>query len=149
MKRALLIGMLIALGGCHAQKTYSEGCGPPPETWITPRDGRSVLSILYLVTIDADSAIQWSGTPVSEAKFRRFLGIARDLNPAPVIQIKFASKTSCATVIRFRKAMTDSLDCKSARCAEGGGRWWMVGDVGPPFEAYDPHPELPQHIEQP
>ncbi|WEK44316.1 MAG: hypothetical protein P0Y64_05770 [Candidatus Sphingomonas colombiensis] len=70
----------------------------------------------------------------------------RELLPIPVTQIKFASGVDCETVRRLRRLMTQSLDCNYARCAEGEGKWWYVGDVGTgPAEPFDPDASGPRH----
>jgi hypothetical protein len=132
------------LAGCSHQATYAGGCGTMPSNWITPRHGRSVLSLLSVISVASNGAISWNGVKVSEAKLASYLAQAAALHPVPVTQIKFEPGVDCDTVARLRRLMSKTLDCNFGPCAEGSGRWWQIGDVGPPFTTYDPHPGLPQ-----
>ncbi|GGA54947.1 hypothetical protein GCM10011395_26710 [Sphingomonas psychrolutea] len=144
MKRIsfFLIAMMF-LGGCHHQTTYAKGCGGLSSNWITPRDGRGIMSLLSVITVRADGSLQWNGKSVSDTTLKTYLQETATLNPVPVVQIRFAPDVDCDAVARLRRLVSDTLDCKFGQCAEGSGRWWRIGDVGPPFEAYDPQPTLP------
>jgi hypothetical protein len=145
MKRtSLLLSVMMLLGSCHHQATYAKGCGGLPANWITPRDGRGVMSLLSVITVRADLSLRWNGKSVSDATLKTYLQETATLNPVPVVQIKFAPDVDCDAVARLRRLVSDTLDCKFGQCAEGSGRWWRIGDVGPPFEAYDPQPTSPQ-----
>ena len=145
MKRsAFFLSVALLLGGCHRQTTYGDGCGVLPANWITPRHGRSIMSGLSVISVASDGTISWNGVKVSEATLASYLKQSRALNPLPVTQIKFQPGVDCDTVARLRRLMSETLDCSYGRCAEGSGRWWQTGDVGPPFVTYDPHPNLPQ-----
>ena len=143
-RTGVLLAGAFVLGGCHNQATYAEGCGALPANWITPRQGRGVMSLLNVVSVYSNGTISWNRAKVSEATLTSYLKQVRTLNPLPVTQIKFESDVDCGTVVRVRRLMLETLDCRYGACAEGRGRWWLVGDVGPPFEAYDPQPNLPQ-----
>ncbi|WP_404367938.1 ExbD/TolR family protein [Sphingomonas sp. MMS24-J45] len=143
-KIGLLLSVMMFLGGCHHQTTYAEGCGGLPANWITPRDGRGVMSLLSVIVVRADGSLQWNRIRVSDATLKAYLKETATLNPVPVVQIKFAPDVDCNTVARLRQLVSETLDCKFGQCAEGSGKWWRIGDVGPPFEAYDPQPTLLQ-----
>ena len=145
MKACLLPVMACALllAGCNNQQTYASGCGPLPSGWITPRQGRGVLSTLSVISVKGDKAINWNGKSISKTVLKRYLAQTSRLNPIPVTQIKFAPGVDCATVKRLRALMAKNLDCSYGKCAEGGGKWWEVGDVvfpGHSAEPYDPNP---------
>ncbi|WP_157190053.1 ExbD/TolR family protein [Novosphingobium sp. Rr 2-17] len=142
-----MFGAAILLSGCHRERTYADGCGAMPSNWITPRQGRGVLSVLSIIDVSGDGTIKWNRAKISETQFRDGLKPLARMNPLPVTQIKFATDVPCETVVRLRKAISTNLDCQYGLCAEGNGRWWIIGDVGPPFIAFDPHPELPQDSE--
>jgi hypothetical protein len=145
MTRSLfLLAATILLGGCHHQRTYVEGCGPLPANWRTPRQGLSVMSILNVISVASNGTRSWNGVKVSDAVIASYLTQTRAMNPLPVTQIKFELGVGCETVYRLRRLMSERLDFSYGKCAEGRGRWWKIGDVGPPFVAYDPHPNLPQ-----
>lgn len=146
MKRsALILGVAMLVGGCRPQTTYVGGCGALPANWITPHDGRGVMSLLSVISVTSKGSISFNEDKVSYAKLVSYLKQTAALNPAPVTQIKFGAGVDCETVVRLRRLMTATLDCNFGKCAEGSGRWWQIGDVGPPFKAYDPHPNLPQN----
>jgi len=139
--KAALAGMCLLLVSCRNHHTYAEGCGPLPRGWITPRQGRSVLSLFNVISVRDDSLIEWDGKPISEATLQAYLKVTSGMNPVPVTQIKFAPTTDCQTVRRLRGLMSSNLDCTVGKCAEGAGKWWLVGDVvwrGHPPEPYDP-----------
>ncbi|MDX5984540.1 ExbD/TolR family protein [Sphingomonas echinoides] len=142
-KIGLLLSVMMFLGGCHHQTTYAEGCGRLPANWITPRDGRGVMSLMSVIAVRADGSLQWNGIGVSDATLKDYLKETATLNPVSVVQIKFAPDVDCDEVARLRRLVSDTLDCKFGQCAEGSGKWWRIGDVGPPFKAYDPQPVVP------
>lgn len=135
---AALLSLAILVGGCSHKTTYAEGCGAPPAGWITPRQGRSVLSMIYVISVAADGSLSWNGDKVSRNELATYLKQTARLIPAPVTQIKFASAVDCDTVINLRQLMAQTFDCRYGRCAEGSGKWWFVGDVGTHNEPYDP-----------
>ena len=144
MKQSVLfLGVVILLGGCRHQATYAHGCGPLPAKWVTPRHGRGVMSILSVISVASNGSISWNGTEVSDSTLASYLKKTAAMNPMPVTQIKFEPGVDCETVARLRRLISETLDCDFGSCAEGRGRWWEIGDVGPPFKAYDPHPNLP------
>lgn len=129
------------LAGCGEERTYAEGCGAPPDSWITPRQGRSTLSALNVIDVPQADRIELNGKPISQSTFNKFLEQTSNLNPLPVTHIRFGSSVDCATVERLRNMVSNNLDCTYGKCAEGTGRWWMRGDVlfdGQPSEPYDP-----------
>ena len=144
MNKSLFLLAAILLDGCRHQATYAEGCGQLPANWISPREGRSVWSLLNEITVASDGSISWNKSKISEAKFGSYLNQIKALNPTPVTHIKFEPGVDCGKVSRLRQRMSETLDCTGGQCAEGRGRWWIISDVGPPFSAYDPHPNLPQ-----
>jgi hypothetical protein len=143
-RAATLLGIAMLLGGCHREATYAEGCGTMPANWINPRHGRGVMSFLNVISVASDGSILFNENRISEPTLASYLRQVSTMNPLPVTQIKFEPSVDCGKVIRLRKLMSKSLDCSYGKCAEGSGRWWKIGDVGPPFLTYDPHPELPQ-----
>lgn len=143
-KSPVLFAVSVLLGGCHHQATYVGGCGPLPANWITPHQGRGVWSMLNVISVASNGTKSWNGRKVSEATLASYLKQTRTLNPLPVTQIKFEPGVNCETVSRLRQLMSETLDCSYGKCAEGRGRWWEIGDVGPPFIAYEPHPNAPQ-----
>lgn len=139
--RAAWAMTLILLPSCDSHRTYAEGCGALPKAWITPRQGRSVLSLLSVISVSGDDVIDWNGQRISEASLQLRLKRTGDLNPVPVTQIIFAPDVDCERVRRLRALLSSNLDCTSNLCAEGAGKWWFVGDVvspGHPVEPYDP-----------
>ncbi|MES2754452.1 MAG: hypothetical protein V4659_07285 [Pseudomonadota bacterium] len=102
------------------------------------------MSILNVISVTSNGSMTWNGVDVSEAEIGTYLEQTRALTPSPVTHIKFEPGVACGTVLRLRQLMSDTLDCSFGKCAEGRGRWWEIGDVGPPFVAYDPNPNLPQ-----
>lgn len=142
-----IFGLALLVLGCENPKVYEDGCGPPPKGWITPREGRGVLSILNVVLVAANRSIVWNGVAVSEQEFERYLELSRNLQPVPVTQIKFAPNVDCEKVARFRAIVNEKLDCTDGLCAEGSGKWWMRGDVifeGVPSKPYDPDAPSPE-----
>lgn len=142
---AALVGALL-LAGCNKQATYADGCGSPPKEWITPRQGRGVLSTLSVISVRGANAMNWNGETVSEATLERYLAEESQMNPVPVTQIKFSSTVDCATVKRLRALIARNLDCSFGKCAEGSGKWWALGDVvsiGHASEPYDPDAHSP------
>jgi hypothetical protein len=87
--------------------------------WITPRQGRGVLSLLDVISVRDASLIEWNGKPIAEATLRSYLKLTTGINPVPVTQIKFAPTTDCETVRRLRALMLSNLDCGYGKCAEG------------------------------
>ncbi|MBS0479767.1 MAG: hypothetical protein JSR79_10780 [Proteobacteria bacterium] len=82
-----------------------------------------------------------NGKKVSREGLAAGLKATSELNPLPVMQIKFAPGVDCDTVISLRRLMAQTLDCGFGHCAEGDGKWWRIGDVvfpGTPNEPYDP-----------
>ena len=140
----LLAAAILLASGCHHQATYVEGCGPPPANWITPRQGRGVMSMLNVISVASNGTMSWNGVKVSEGVIGSYLKQTRALDPLPVTHIKFGSGVDCGTVSRLRQLMSETLDYGFGACAEGRGRWWEKSDAGPPFVTYDPHPNLPQ-----
>jgi hypothetical protein len=138
--KVALVWTGLLLTSCGYQRTYAEGCGPSPKGWITPRQGRGVLSVLSVISVQSDGAVLWNDKPISEERLRSYLKLTSELNPVPVTQIKFSSSTDCDTVRRLRNLMASNLDCSYGKCAEGTGKWWFVGDVigNGPSEPYDP-----------
>lgn len=140
-RKAALVLMSMLLAGCDKPRTYAEGCGPLPKGWITPRQGRGVLSLLNVISVRDASLIEWNGKPISEGTLQSYLKVTSGMNPVPVTQIKFAPTSDCETVRRLRALMSSNLDCSYGKCAEGAGKWWLIGDVvfpGHPNEPYDP-----------
>ena len=138
---AALLSLCFLAGSCSHKPTYAEGCGPLPRDWITPRQGRSVLSMLNTISVASDGSLTFNGLKSSRPVLAHYLKQAGTLNPIPVTQIKFASTVDCDTVESLRHLMTNTLDCKHGKCAEGNGKWWFIGDVvfdGQAPEAYDP-----------
>ena len=144
-RSAFILGVISLLGACRHQSTYADGCGAPPAKWITPRNGRGVMSIVSVISVASNGSISWNRSKVSETKLASYLKATAVMNPVPVTQIKFEPGVDCDKVARLRRLMSETLDCDFGSCAEGKGRWWEIGDVGPPFTAYDPHPILPQN----
>lgn len=105
------------------------------------------MSMLTVISVAADKTIIWNGDNISEAALKSHLEDSKTIAPTPVTQIKFAPNVDCDTVARLRQLISTTLDCRYRTCAEGRGRWWEIGDVGPPFVVYDPHPNLPQDQE--
>lgn len=143
-KSLILFAVAMLASGCRHQATYVEGCGSLPANWITPHQGRGVMSMLNVISVGSNGMKSWNGIKVSEAVIASYLQQTRALNPLPVTQIKFEPGVDCGTVSRLRQLMSETLDCSYGKCAEGSGRGWTIGDVGPPFVAYDPQSELPQ-----
>jgi hypothetical protein len=140
-----LLGLAALTGGCGHKSTYAEGCGPLPDGWITPRQGRGVLSIVSVISVAADGNLTFNGARLSEPKLGTYLKQSSEMNPMPVTQVKFAPGLDCDTVRRLRRLMVRTLDCRFGYCAEGDGKWWMIGDVivdGPP-KPYDPDAPSP------
>ena len=147
VKGALAWASLL-LASCGTHKTYAEGCGPLPKGWITPRQGRGVLSLFNVVSVRDASQIDWNGKPISEATLQNYLKIVSGMNPVPVTQIKFASTVDCETVSRLRASISNNLDCRYGKCAEGTGKWWLLGDVvrpGVTSGPYDPDAPVSSH----
>ena len=148
-KNLSFLAAAILLGGCQSRTTYAEGCGSLPENWKTPRQGRSVTSTLDVITVSSNGTIFLNGGKVSMAKVASYLKLTAKQMPAPMTQINFDQDVDCETVARWRNLILNTLDCSLGyTCAEGHGRWWKIGDVGPPFVAYDPRPDLPQDQEE-
>lgn len=143
IRSSAILPVALLLAGCDRVTTYAEGCGPLPNNWITPRQGRGILSNLNVISVSADKAVTWNGEKISRDKLRSYLEFAKAMTPPLVTQVKFDPKLDCDTVAQLRQEIAQKLDCSYGLCAEGHGRWWFIGDVGPPFVAYDPHPELP------
>ena len=119
-----------------------------PKGWITPRHGRGVMSLLSVISVASDGTIFWNGRKVSEEQFSVYLKETTGLTPLPVTQIKFADGVDCGTVERLRRAMVQTLDCGSGKCAEGSGKWWFIGDVvfpGVANEPFDPDASPPEN----
>ena len=98
-----------------------------------------------------EKVIDWNGEAVSEKTLERYLAETSRLNPLPVTQIKFSSTVDCATVRRLRALIARNLDCSYGKCAEGGGKWWFLGDVvssGHPLQPYDPDASSPSGTKQ-
>ncbi len=145
-RRAVLALTSLLLTSCGNHRTYAEGCGPLPKGWVKPRQSRSVLSLLNVISVRDDSLIEWNGKPISEATLQTYLKVTSGMNPVPVTQIKFAPKADCETVRRLRALMSTNLDCTYGKCAEGAEKWWFVGDVvrrGHPPEPYNPDAAAP------
>ena len=142
MKRTTaLLSLSLLVGSCNHKPTYAEGCGPLPKDWITPRQGRSVLSMLNIISVASDGSLTFNGVKSSRPVLAHYLKQTGNLNPIPVTQIKFASTVDCDTVESLRHLMASTLDCQYGKCAEGNGKWWFIGDVvfdGQAPEAYDP-----------
>jgi len=142
MKRiAALLSLFLFVAGCGHKPTYAEGCGPLPKDWITPRQGRSVLSMVNVISVAPDGSLAFNGAKSSQPVLARFLKQTRQMNPTPVTQIKFASAVDCNTVESLRRLMANTLDCQYGTCAEGNGKWWFIGDVifdGKAAQPYDP-----------
>lgn len=142
MKLETALGwMSLLLASCSNPRTYVEGCGDLPEGWITPRQGRGVLSVLNVISVGEAGRIKWNGRPISEADLESYLKQTSEMNPVPVTQIKFVANVDCETVRRLRALMSTNLDCTYRKCAEGAEKWWFLGDVvspGYPSEPYDP-----------
>ena len=147
-KNLYFLTLAILIGGCQSRTTYAEGCGSLPANWKTPRQGRSVTSTLDVITVSSNGTIFLNGVNVSMAKVASYLKLTAKQSPAPITQIRFDHDVDCEAVVRWRNLMLNTLDCSLGyTCAEGHGRWWKVGDVGPPFVTYDPRPDLPQDQE--
>ena len=147
-RRAALVLMALLLTSCGNHRTYAGGCGPPPKDWITPRQGRGVLSLLNVIAVRDARLIEWNGVAVSETTLRSYLKQVSHMNPVPVTQIKFAPTADCETVRRLRALMSSSLDCSYGKCAEGGGKWRFVGDMvwsGRPPKPYEPDDPAPSN----
>ena len=141
---ATIAGIILLLPSCAEQKRYAAGCGSVPEGWITPRQGRGVNSLLNIISVEGDGSIVWNGTVIPEVELPRYLKLARQLQPTPVTQIKFASTVDCEAVARLRLLMSSNLDCSDGLCAEGAGKWWLIGDVISEGEANEPFdPDAP------
>jgi hypothetical protein len=150
-RRAALAWMSLLLTSCSNHRMYAEGCGPLPKGWITPREGRGVLSLLDVIAVRDASLIEWNGKAVSEPTLQTYLKQTSRLNPVPVTQIKFAPTANCETVRRLRALMSSKLDCSYGKCAEGAGKWWFVGDVvwpGHPSAPFDPDAPAPSKAAQ-
>lgn len=63
--KAALVGMALLLAGCGNHRTYVDGCGPLPKGWITPRQGRGVLSTVSVISVRGDKVVDWNGKPIS------------------------------------------------------------------------------------
>lgn len=147
-KNLFLLAVATLLGGCQNRTTYAEGCGSLPANWKTPRQGRSVTSTLDVITVSPNEVIFLNGVKLSMAKVTAALNLIAKEDPAPITQVKFDPDVDCDTVARWRTLMSNTLDCsRGYTCAEGHGRWWKTGDVGPPFVSSDPRPDLPQEQE--
>lgn len=103
--------------------------------------------MLTVISVASDNNISGNGEKISEAALVSYLKQTKTVTPTPVTQIKFEKNVDCETVARLRQLISKTLDCSYGACAEGRGRWWRIGDVGPPFVTYDPHPNLPQDQE--
>jgi len=138
---ATIAAMILFLPGCAEEKRYAAGCGPIPDGWITPRQGRGVNSLLNTVSVVGDGSIVWNETVIPEVELFHYLKLTNQLQPTPVTQIKFAPTVECDAVRRLRLLVANNLDCSYGRCAEGSGKWWLIGDVvfeGVQNEPFDP-----------
>ena len=105
---AALVWIALLLTSCGNQRTYAEGCGPLPKGWITPREGRGVLSMLSVISVQNDGVIVWNGKSVSEPTLLNYLRLSSQLNPVPVTQIMFAPSVDCDVVRRLRTLMVSN-----------------------------------------
>lgn len=138
---AMFASLAFLLAGCGNARTYAEGCAAPPEDWITPRQGRSTLSVLNAIDVPQADRIEWNGKPIPQSTLNDLLKHTSSLNPLPVTHIRFGPNVDCATVERLRRMVSNNLNCSYGMCAEGAGKWWVRGDVlfdGQPSEPYDP-----------
>lgn len=142
---AALLGLVILISGCGHRSTYAEGCGPLPKDWITPRQGMSVLSQLSVISVASDGSVLFNGIKTTQPKLAAYLKETGEIAPTPVTQITFAAALDCDTVHNLRQLMATMLDCRYGKCAEGNGKWWLIGDVpnGNPPQAYDPDAPTP------
>lgn len=142
MKRtAALLAFSLLVVGCGDKGTYANGCGPLPKGWITPRQGRGVLSFFNVLSVSSDGSLLWNGKKVSKPAVAEYFRIIPKMNPTPITQVKFDPALDCETVRSIRQLMAKTLDCSYGRCAEGSGKWWLISDVvfdGQPNEPYDP-----------
>jgi hypothetical protein len=138
---AILLSIAMLIGGCARPRTYADGCGSPPAGWITPRQGRSVMSFINTAMVAPDGTLSWNGITISRPTFQTYLKQTRELNPAPMMHIKFSPAVDCGTVASLRGLMAETLDCRGGKCAEGNGKWWMIGDVV--FDGKSPGPYDP------
>ena len=142
MKRVIaLLSLSLLASGCGHKQNYARGCGPLPRGWITPRQGRGVLSIFNVLSVASNGSLRWNGVKVSKPAVVGYLKIIPQMNPIPITQIKFDPELDCETVKSIRQLMVETLDCSYGRCAEGNGKWWLIGDVvsdGQPNQPYDP-----------
>ncbi len=143
MRNPAILSVALFLADCDRPPTYAEGCGSLPRGWITPRHGLGALSTLNVISVSKSGAVTWNGENVSRDTLRSYLEVTKTLTPSPVTQMKFDSQVDCDTVVQLRQEISRLLDCSYGLCAEGSGRWWFIGDVGPPFVARDPSPGLP------
>lgn len=142
---ATLLGLVMLISGCDHRSTYAEGCGALPKDWITPRQGMSVLSQLSVISVASDGSVSFNGIKTTQAKLATFLKETREIAPTPVTQIKFAATLDCDTVNNLRRLMATTLDCQYGKCAEGNGKWWLIGDVpdGNAPQPYNPDAPTP------
>ena len=105
----------------------------------------SVLSQLSVISVASDGSVSFNGIKTTQAKLPTFLKETREIAPTPVTQIKFAATLDCDTVNKLRRLMATTLDCQYDKCAEGNGKWWLIGDVvdGKAPQAYDPDARTP------
>ena len=147
-RNATLAGLMLLAGGCGHKTTYASGCGALPAGWITPRQGRGALTMPNVASVAADGSIVWNGRPISTHELAQYLKDAAKLNPVPVTQVKFAAGLDCDVVSNIRRLIVQTADCDNRKCAEGSGKWWRIGDVGPPFTAYDPDDSPVPHTKE-
>jgi hypothetical protein len=76
------LSLAVLAGGCSHITTYAEGCGALPAGWITPRQGRSVLSMIYVISVAADGSLSWNGDKVSRNEHATSLKQTAGLIPA-------------------------------------------------------------------
>ncbi|MCC6940944.1 MAG: hypothetical protein IT551_04960 [Novosphingobium sp.] len=138
---AMFVSLAFLLAGCGNARIYAEGCAAPPDDWMTPRQGRSALSVLNVIDVSQADRIAWNGKPIPQSTFNDLLKHTSSLIPLPVTHIRFGPNVDCATVERLRHMVSNNLDCSYGMCAEGAGKWWMRGDAlfdGQTSEPYDP-----------
>jgi hypothetical protein len=135
------LASILLTSACDTKRTYAEGCGPLPQGWTTPRQGRGLNSFLLDISVQRDGALLFNDTKVTEAALQSYLRHASGIVPRPVTQLKVDPSADCTDVHRLRRLMVKMLDCSYGHCAEGSGKWWFIGDVGGPDinnEPYDP-----------
>jgi hypothetical protein len=125
----------------QALTDYAHGCGAMPKGWVNPRHGRGVMSIGNDISVAADRSIRWNGNPVPKGELVHYLRLANKLPDAVFTKVYFDPHVDCRTVKEVRRSMADNLSCEYGSCAEGSGKWWIIGDVmfndKPPL-AFDP-----------